>query len=98
MSIRLLLTVSLLGLFGLASCADKTAGSTESVTHTVPEPRTPGGTSAQPGPRHESPTTVEPDASSPQPVPEPGTIFLFGSGLTGLALLRRRRRNKRAQA
>lgn len=31
---------------------------------------------------------------APEPVPEPATIFLFGSGITGLAIIRRRRKAK----
>jgi len=33
-----------------------------------------------------------PSGSGPPPIPEPGTLFIFGSGLAGLALVRRYRK------
>ena len=57
-----------------------------------PGPGTPGGNGSQPG--NNQPGSGGSNAGSP--VPEPGTLILFGSGLAGLAgfTLRRRRRDE----
>jgi hypothetical protein len=39
-----------------------------------------------------------PIATAPTPVPEPGTLLLVGSGLLGIAITTRRRRQKRELA
>ena len=88
-------------LLGLTSCTNKSQGmfSPENPNSIgAPDGGNGGtgiGTPANGGnpPRSTASTHPGPGANdAPEPVPEPGTMFLFGAGLTSLAFCRRRRR------
>ncbi len=88
MRIRTLGTLLVIALLTAGSCTDKNQGLARLGS---PSPDFLGPDSGQPQP---------PDPQGPagpsEPIPEPGTILLFGSGLTGLAVYRRRRRHDEA--
>lgn len=107
---RLLCTTLLVTLVSLASCADRNSGFS---APSDPDTTTQGGDPSfgSPGVGDSNPNGVpatDPGADQnaadsdqqdpPEPIPEPSTILLFGLGVTGLAVYRRRRRDEEHQA
>ncbi len=74
------------------------AGQPDVVTRTITEPKlpeppqvtNPGGSGGDP---YESGDGTDGTGGGSGPVPEPSTLLLVGTGLAGIALLRRRRQN-----
>lgn len=95
MALRILGALFIASLIGMSSCADKNQdifNPGENPTPGPNNPGTPGDTTGTPSGSTSEPTSKPNPSPPPEPVPEPGTMLLFGSGLTGLALYRRKRR------
>ena len=97
MTFRILSTL-LISLVVSASCTDQAQGIISEDDLTPLGPTSPSGPTTPPdadGSQVIGAATDDgrPAQPLPQPVPEPGTIFLMGAGLTGLAVYRKRRKH-----
>ncbi len=97
MTFRILSTL-LISLVVSASCTDQAQGIIAEDDLTPLGPTSPSGPTTPPdadGSQVIGAATDDgrPAQPLPQPVPEPGTIFLMGAGLTGLAVYRKRRKH-----
>jgi hypothetical protein len=103
MSLRIPCVLLALVLIGGVACTDHSSGlassATEPDTGNTPG-STPGNTRGTPGQQAQpnEPVVRQPNPGNPQPgepIPEPGTMLLLGTGLAGAAVYHRRRQRRK---